>query len=101
MAHNDLENIENRTANNINISLDEAIVIRKSNRKAGNVARRPFSNISSRGDASNEYKFRNSKPKNEEKNYHKKKDSTSSHSSLCNINLQNNSFRYDSLFDRP
>ena len=62
MAHNDLENIENRTANHINTSLDEAIVIRKSNKKAGNIVRRPFSNISSHGDVANEHKFRNSKP---------------------------------------
>ena len=52
MPHNDLENIENRTTNNINISLDDNIIIRKANKKAVNVERRPFSQISGHGDAS-------------------------------------------------
>ena len=71
MPHNDIENIENRTTNNINISLDDNIIIRKANKKAVNAERRPFSQISGRGDASQKNKFRNSKkPKDEEKNYH-------------------------------
>ena len=71
MSHNDIENIENRTTNNINISLDDNIIIQKANKKAVNAERRPFSQISGCGDSSQKNKFRNSKkPKDEENNYH-------------------------------